>query len=457
MSSLETTQQFAAKLTEIAELAFSHGSNNTPEEILKRPSDEWSAEESTVFTEKCHEGFKLAQKRLIIEVVAYQRLFKETKAKIKDARSKHQKQEVKELLNLEKVIARRLHNLSHIADGIVMEMVSHQVHIAKRLHIGEKGLKLLENSNINHAVEVADQINENPSNFALISDLTGFIQVGDLIVIDKDKGLYISELKEGETNERIREFIDLTTEVNGIPCPNFQNNLSEKELAQMKRMMKQDLRATQVVEIINEDKGIDPTSGAHVTVNTSTVDLIYYDIIFLEMLEELKEKEWSYRVLDSCLHIGMYHGDTGLMMAQFSISQIMKMQSKNYIVTDMMGITEQLSGTLFAKSLPKEFVVKLMTGQAKIIIGVDLDRLIEVFTKNGLQARWLSKSETGRRKSYGKEIKIVVVNGRAIGIKLNDGQEAMMSGGIISKIVYDNILPSSLAVSMATSTAPIRP
>ena len=451
---METTQQFALKLTEIAELAFSYGSNTMPKELLKTPSEKWTGEQTAAFMGRCHEGFKLAQKRLITEVILYQRLLKENREKTKEARARHDKSKVKELLNINRVIDRRLHNLSHIADGIAMEMMGHQIHIAKRLHIGEKGSKYLENSNIGHAIMVSDDINKNPSNFALISDLTSFIQVGDLLVIDKEKGLYISELKEGETNYRIREFIELIAQSDSISCPSYQSSFNEKEEDQMKRMLKQDLRANQVVEIINTDKGTDPKSGAQVTVNTPTVDLVYYDPIFMHMLKDLDKKDWSYRVLDNCLHIGMYQGNIGLMMASFSISQILKKQSENHIIVDMMGITGKLSETLFAKPLTKDFVVKIMTGQAKIIIGIDLDRLIEVFTQNGLEARWLSKRETARYTSLGKAIEIVVVNNRAIAVKMGNGQEAIVSGGIINKIVYDNILPSSLAVSMATSTAP---
>lgn len=451
---METTEQFALKLTEIADFAFSFGSSSLSEQQKEKPSDQWTPQEMDSFMEKCHEGFKLAQNRLIKEIIDYQHLLKQNKNKIKEFRSVHNKEKTKQYTDLEKVIMRRLSNLSHIADGIAIQMMGQQVHVARRLHLGEKSMKHLEHSNIDHAKREADKINQDPANFALISDLTSFVQIGDLLVIDKKRGLYIEELKEGEVNERIRQFMEISMATNGIPCEDFHSDFTKTEYSQMQRMFKQDLRAAQAVEVINNDRGTDPRTGVNITVKTPIVDLVYYDAVFIEMLKDLNSKEWSYRVLDDCLHIGMYQGNVGLMMAPFSIPHIIKSHTKNFIVVDMMSITEQLSETLFAKPLPRDFVIKLMTGLAKIIIGIDLDLLIEVFNKNGLKTRWLSKKETERFKKEGKKMQVVIVNNRAIGIQLERGIEGSVSWGIISKIVFDNILPSSVALSMATSTGP---
>jgi len=452
--SLQTTEQFASKLVEIADYAFSFGTDSISKAQKMRPTDKWNSLEMATFMDKCREGFKIAQKLLVDEVISYQQILKQNKAKIKEARTSHNKKKTEELLNLNKVIVRRLHNLSHIADGLAIQMMGQQVHIARRLHIGEKSTKLLENSNIEHAIKEADKLNEYSGNFALISDLTSFIQIGDLLVADKKKGLYITELKEGKTNEKIRKCIDMTLENGGIPCQSFQSSFSETEHKQMQRMLRQDLRAQQATEVINTDKGIDVATGLNITINTPTIDLVYYDGIFLNMLEELKTKDWSYRVLEDCLHIGMYQGQIGQPMARATIPFILKRQAKNHMVIDLMQITEQLSETLFAKPLPKEFVVKIMTGQAKIIIGIDLDELINTFNANGLKTRWLTTKETAKIKSKGKDMDIITSKNRAIGIELRPGVEGVMSGGIISKIAFDNILPSNLAASMASATPP---
>jgi len=453
LNDLISTEEFADRLTKIADYAFSFGTTSISEAQSQKPADQWNDAEMGMFMGKCREGFKIAQKLLVEDVLFYQKELRENKEKLKKSRSAHDKKRTAELLNIEKIIERRLHNLSHIADGLAIQIMAQQVHIARRLHIGEKSAKRLESSNIAHAIREADKINEDPENFALISDLTSFVQIGDLLIADKEQGLCISELKDGKTNQKIREFIDITSE-NETPCPGFQSELSEKEQQQMERMLRQDLRARQAIEVINTDSGIDAGTGANITVSTPTIELEYYDGIFLHMLEELKEKDWSYRLLEDCVHIGIYQGKTGHLMAKATIPFLLGRQSKNHMVIDMMQITEQLSETLFAKPLPRQFVVKIMTGQAKIIIGINLDELINTFNKNGLKTRWMSTKETAKIKAAAKGMDIITSKNRAIGITLPSGVEAVMSGGIISKIAFDNILPSSLAASMASAKPP---
>lgn len=451
---LPNTEKFASKLTEIADYAFSYGFDSIADVQRQKPGQEWTTEEMKFFMDKCRVGFKCAQNLLIEEVLFYQRKSNENKEAVKEYRSKHNKPKTKELLDIGKVISRRLHNLSHVADGMVIQMLSQNVHVAKRLHIGEKSNKQLENSNLKHAIEISDQLNKDPGTFALISDLTSYVQIGDLLVSDNKRGLYISELKEGKTNERIRQFIDLTLE-KGMPCAGFQIDFTEREREQLRRMLRQDIRAHQAIEVINSDRGTDATTGTEITVNTPTIDLVYYDGIFLKMLKELEEKKWSYRLLEDTVHIGLYCGEMAYAMAKATIPMILKRQSEDHIVIDLMQITEDLSETLFAKPLPRDFVIKIMTGQIKAVIGINLEELIKVFNANGLKTRWLSTKETAKMKAKAKGVNIVTSKNRAIGIELPTGEEAVVSGGIISKIAFDSILPSSLAESMATAKPPL--
>ena len=52
---------------------------------------------------------------------------------------------------------------------------------------------------------------ENPKVFALLTDITSFIQIGDVLAIEIGKEatiMKIIELKEGEENEKIFGFLD---------------------------------------------------------------------------------------------------------------------------------------------------------------------------------------------------------------------------------------------------------
>src|SRR5699024_8701379 len=116
-------------------------------------------------------------------------------------------EELEEIITNElKIIEQRLKTFSHIADGIAWQLIGGEIHIAKRFYLQEKGQKRLKESNIDHAIKVAKEINKDPNNFALISDITNFIQIGDLLVVSEGT-IGIMELKQGKVNKQITEFL----------------------------------------------------------------------------------------------------------------------------------------------------------------------------------------------------------------------------------------------------------
>src|SRR5690606_32050018 len=106
-----------------------------------------------------------------------------------------------------------------------------------------------------HAIAEAEKINVKAENFALISDLTNTIQIGDLLILE-DNNLFIRELKEGKVNEKLRKMIDsdIVESSNGLKELKFE--ITSKEKQQIERMLRQERRAIHAVEVINTDVGV---------------------------------------------------------------------------------------------------------------------------------------------------------------------------------------------------------
>ena len=81
----------------------------------------------------------------------------------------------------------------------------------------------------------------------------------------------------------------------------------------------------------------------------------------------------------------------------------------------------------------------------------DFDALIATFNHFGVDTRWLTERETTKNKQIAKFTKIFMINKKGIVFKLQSGHEAFMSGGIISKILYDSINPSNIALTLLSS------
>lgn len=445
---METLDEHRVKLKEITDYAFGHGFKAIGIEPFKKgPPNNWDKEIRNKFLIACHDGFKAAQKLLIIEIKKYQSLLRTENELLKESRRLRDKEKQNENERNVKIIEQRLLTFSHIADGIAWQIIGGQIHIARRFHIRQDANKFLDSSNLEHTIEIADSINKNPNDFALISDLTGFIQIGDLL-IKKDGKVGIMELKEGKVNDSIRDFFEAMEHKGEI----FNEDTLVKQfdditVKQIKRMQRQKERAIRATDVINNDKGIDPVSGENIIINSSTVVTEYYFPELMQLQEDLQNKNWAYTVIDKCLHIGMYK-DKGIMMAEFTIKAILQQQTENYILIDWLSIKENLSQPVFAKPFSPDFIIDVLTGKIKIIIGLNVDILIELFNYLGLKTRWLTPKETARKQQKATIKGMVIVKKRGIAITYPDGQEAILYGGILSKILYDSIRPSNIALSI---------
>ncbi len=446
---MKTIEEHRIKIKEMADLAFANAMNSESfKEFKKTNPKDWTDELREKFIIKVHEGFKEAQNLIIQEVLLYQDIYRKKKKDLKDYRRKRDKTNEEKLKDKIGIVEQRLYTLSHLADGIAWQLIGGEIHIARRFHIGEKAMNFLDSSNLKHAIEVSDQINEKPLNFALLSDLTSYIQIGDLLIKSGNK-LGIMELKEGKVNDQINDFFrKMESEDREINEEQLEEVFDETTIKQAKRMLRQKVRAENAAQVINEDIGTDPWSGQKITVSTPNIPTIGYHELFNVLRKRLEEKIWAYDVVEDCLYVGMYR-DEGLAMAR-TIEIILKKETENFAIVDWLSITNNLSQPIFAKPFDPDFIIDVLTGKIKIIIGLNVDRLIELFNDLGIDTRWLSKKETAKAKQKQIRKDLVIINQKAIAMKLNQYGEndVLISGGIFSKILFDNVYPSNIANSL---------
>lgn len=441
---MKTLDEHRIVLKEISDYAFSFGLKAIESQIPKSSlPDSWSADLRKTFLIKCHEGFKIAQELIIKEILEYQKLLREETSNLKEVRRQRDKAKEKKLLGQISIIEHRIKAFSHIADGIAWQLINGEIHIARRLYTKETS-KYLDSSNIEHAIRVANEINTKGEDFALLSDITNFVQIGDLL-IRHDLKVGIMELKEGKVNDLIADFFD-KLEKKDADMAEFMHTLDKKTLEQMQRVLKQKEKAARAIDLINNDEGPDPKTGSKITVNTPAIETEYYYEDLQKLAEQLKEKNWAYSVLhNACVHIGMYKNE-GRIMAPLIIKKLLDSKTKNYIIVDFQSIIENVSTPLFAKPLDPDFLIAILVGDVKVIIGIDFDALIEMFNDVGLKARWLSEKETAKYKQQEKMKVIFTINNKAIMVSdPTETHQMIIGGGIISKILYDNIYPSNIA------------
>lgn len=444
---MESVSEYRNSLKKITNYAFNYATNKIGLDNLIK-NLEADAAFYKEYTKVCYEGYKIAQKLLIIEIKKYQGLLRNTNKELKEARREKNKDNIEKGKQELIILEQRHHTLLHIADGIAWHLIGGEIHIARRLCFKEEGFKYLDSCNIEFSIKVADEINKRDDTFALITDITSYIQVGDLLVFN-DKDIKAIELKEGKNNTEIIKYLAQNTHIVKSLDNNQPDNLDDKSYKQAQRMLRQLNRNNKIAEIINTDEGIDPKTGANIKVGTPQIDTEYYYNYLIKLHKDLESKIWAYTVVEDCLHIGMYRNEA-LAMSPFVIKSFLKTITENYIVTDWMTITQNISEPIFMKPFPVDFILDILTGSAKVIIGLDLDRMIDKFNQEGLKTRWLSTKETAQQ-SHKMKMKIFSASNRGIAMTLPNKKEVILEGGIISKIIYDNVKPSSIAQSLLSA------
>ena len=97
--------------------------------------------------------------------------------------------------------------LRGIADSIAWQILGYQLCYARRLFVSQQPSNL-NHCNLDSAILVAKKSAEDATDsMPLISDLTSFIQVGDILNLDPSKGITINEIKEGDKNLYLLEFM----------------------------------------------------------------------------------------------------------------------------------------------------------------------------------------------------------------------------------------------------------
>lgn len=449
---MQSKDDFKITLKEISDLAFSNAVRNLKAEIQKNPDPrKWNHKLQLKFKHLVHDGFKGAQLRLVEEIAFYQKMLGEYKAKLKTARVERDKKTETEFKIQIAEIENRLKFLSHIGDGIVWQLFGAQVYKIRRFYINESA-KTLEESNIEHALEVASIINQNPDDFALITDITNFIQISDLIVL-KDNQLGILELKDGKVND---ELMKLKTEYFASTdveekLKEIQTNLDPKKLKQFFRMLKQDIRMIQTIQILNEDEGTDVNSGKKMKILTPKHKTETYSRKIAETIDKLKDSNWAYDVdCGGIIHIGVYK-PASYEMSNILIPSLLS-DSKHKLIVNYSSIIKNLSEPLFAKPFSPEIIHDLLFDDLRIILGFDLDLFFRDFEKFfGVKTKVLSRKETMKIKEVDKlnSRNIFEIDNQAFELTdIETGKSMILGGGIISKLIYDNISPLTIYLDL---------
>ncbi len=397
-------------------------------------------ENKNYFYQKVHEGFGLAQNHIIQEILEIESSKNKFKKELKEANKDRNKNLINKIRHCIVDLTYRECILRKLADSIAWHFIQHHS-TARRLYIG-KNPNPISHTNLESTWDFSKKINQCEMSFALLTDITSFIQISDMILVNINSDDSISwdliELKEGKVNWEIQKFIEKLGDEDADEDELLQF-LNPKEIDQIERQFRQANRMIKAKSIINEGSGIDE-AGTFVKILDNPIELEIYMDNIENMLLDCENNGFSLDVIDNCLYIAAYSMEIPLRKAYEAFSSWMAELNVEYpIINFQSTFCCPLSDPIFNFNLKKEDVIDIALGKKLILACLDYDELINIGEEIGLVCEWEKKKESG---STANKYGILDYNNKILKVSLEDRFFHLGDGWMV-RIFYEFLKPTS--------------
>ncbi|MDD9180730.1 MULTISPECIES: hypothetical protein [Aliivibrio] len=343
--------------------------------------------------------------------------------------------------------------LRGIADAIAWQLLGHQLAHARHFfkYISQPDLY---NSNFESVVFASKEfIQEKQNAVSLISDLTSFIQVGDLLIYEPGSGLTIAEVKEGAMNAKIGNFMKFYMQ---SQCDkalyDFVNQEGEKTVKQMQRMSRQASRMAHVTSVLRSGKSVDPDTNQEINIPAPFFPIKTWDERLVNTLEQANTKGWAIDVIDNCLFLGIYASEDAYSKGHIIFNTWFdgmggSPDCPRALLIDCMKLP--LALPIFSRDIPDEYKFDILFGRKQVCMGICIESLLNECKKSGLSTRFATNKERGRLDKTGnrpykyKGNVVFISNGRT---------ELPLMDGVFLRIMFHGQSPVSIIKTLLDST-----
>lgn len=331
-----------------------------------------------------------------------------------------------------------------VADSIAWGIIGGQLCYARRLYRNQKQPDLAH-SNFQSVVSAARAMRErDPGCMPLISDMTSFIQVGDLMCVSPTRRMTIVEVKEGTHNKRV---LDMVSFYQQSGCEKFREILTKNEqprtVKQFERVMRQEARMEFIGDIIVKGFATDPDTGIAISIPEPFVIMESWDEALGELIEKARKNNWAYNVKGS-LFMGAYFGTEcarGHLAFMMALGLTGDLEKDFHIISLADCMSHPLAPPIFSRPLEVDTMFDLIFGRLNVCVAVSVPALIHECEMAGLSARVATRKELGKARSIGADP--VLFEGKGVMFSL-DGKEMMLLEGIIFRALFHGQRPASV-------------
>lgn len=334
-------------------------------------------------------------------------------------------------------------------DTIAWQMLERQLCYARRFFRGQRQPSL-NNSNFGSVVKAAKHFREqNSHSMPLITDLTTFVQIGDLFVNDPHRGFSIIEVKEGQKNHEIGK---LVTFYRQSGCKQFKQLVSQTEsehtVKQFERMLRQMDRMDFASNVLGKGAAQDPDSKQQIHIPEPYIPIEDWDAELNELFQEASEKGWAINVIDDCLFVGAY-AQHMLPASPFTfLMWLHEFSGGEFIPAARLldSVFEPLALPLFTIPTSPERMMDLLFGRLHVCMGISIPGLVEACEEDGFVVR---PPKNKRERKWVAELRgeAIKYKGQAIVLEKN-GKTLVPAAGIFVRSLFHFQRPMSFINAM---------
>ncbi len=392
------------------------------------------------FHTQVHKGFYFAQEKVLLLLPKIINEQKRLKKELAEAQRQRDTQQIECLRNNLKKAEYQECVVRKTMDAIVWQLFNYELSTLRRLYCGEEPIDITD-SNIQSEIDYIKHFRQHsPAGFALISDLTSFVQIGDIVERIPNDHTRLVELKEGAVNAKI---LQLIAEAAQIPCPSYLSaqlqNETESFVKHFTRTVNQATKDSNTCNTINTGTGIDQASGLNVHIKERYFTIDTYFPVMHDLSIECHKKGYAIATIQECLIIGVYEirrfpcDAFGLWANSLNI--------KDPIFDLRQSFHEPLARPIYLDPFSENFIASVITGDIVVKMAIDTEQWFNLLQAKGCRIRIMSRKETARMKSKSKAHNTLYeLDGQGVEIE-KDGNTIYLGQGFFSKIFTNFFTP----------------
>ncbi len=389
-----------------------------------------------------HFGFRLGQRKLIIEILELYRKKRTLEVRLKEVRKNKNQEEKERAARDLNANEHKIHVLRHFADFIAWQAMGGHHFRTRTFYSGKRERPDLLSTNLEAVLLTADELYlRDPNSFCLISDLTTFIDVGDILWIQYDR-VNVVEVKSGPVQRKVNVLVAKMIDVNHQFTKEDFDQITPSMYKQAERTAKQIVKGSAVTSFINTEKGKDAFSDEKRTVLTSPSEQRYYFGEIERLMSNARQNKDGTGSVEDLIHILVTEPQYVPKMFNFENSSHLRIGSI-FVVDYERQIYSPITDPLFLKLMVKENIFDLLFERLKVIISIDVEKLIAFFNAGGLKTELLSRKESVQFKKGNPKNRPFFLDERVISMK-DEHLTLTLGDSFLIRLLFDNLMPSSL-------------